>query len=76
MNHENAKQRPALGDGVEHEQRSMSSLIFQSLDAVEGLGVGTGAYLLGKAALKQAGNNAPEQQPPPPADPSTSKQAD
>lgn len=66
-NPEKGEQRPAPGEAV--AQRSASSLIFQSLDAVEGLGIGGGTLLLGAAAWKAAGGKAPEQQPPPPAEP-------
>jgi hypothetical protein len=70
---EPGEQRPASDEAVMH--RSASSLIFQSLDAVEGLEVGAGALLAGAAAAKKAfGGKAPEQQPPPPAEQPPAKQ--
>jgi hypothetical protein len=73
MSNENAEQRPRL-DGV--EQRSASSLIFQSLDAVGDVGLGVGTALLGAAAWKATGSQAPEQHPQPPPEPPPSKPAE
>jgi hypothetical protein len=51
------------------EERSASSLLFQSLDAVGNVGLGVGTTLLGAAAWKHAGGTPPDQQQPsPPAE--------
>ena len=73
--HEPNEQAPAPRDDV-YMERSASSLIFQSLDAVGDVGLGTGTALLGAAAWKAAGSKAPEQEiapPQPPAPPSSQK---
>jgi hypothetical protein len=75
MSHEKAERRPGLGDGM--EQRSASSLLFQTLGAVGDVGVGTGTALLGAAAWKKVtGSDAPEQQSTPPAESPSRKQAE
>jgi hypothetical protein len=56
-------------------ERSASSLLFQSLDAVGDVGIGVGTALLGAAAWKPAGRSPPDQQQPsPPAEQQPPKQ--
>jgi hypothetical protein len=73
---QNPERRRDDGDAAV-EQRSTSSLVFQSLDALGDVGVGTGTTLLGLAALKKVtGSEAPAQQSPPPAAPPPTKQSE
>jgi hypothetical protein len=59
----------------EFAERSASSLLFQSLEAVGHVGVGAGTALLGAAAWKAAGGSPPDQQQPsPPAEQQPPKQ--
>jgi hypothetical protein len=76
MSQENAERQPGqqAGRGDIVEKRSVSSLLFQSLDAVGDVGLGTGTLLAGAAAWKKVtGSEPPEQQPPPPAEPPANK---
>jgi hypothetical protein len=59
------------------EERSASSLLFQSLDAVGDVGIGVGTALFGAAAWKHAGGSPPDQQQPStPAEQQPPKQPD